>query len=180
MTIAAYGGRTERAVQALLAKRAAEQQTEPEVVTRSIFELRQLRKEQEQRDAEDRLKFQRERIQREKREAAEIIRRGRIAARKIAIRENYRQDSARIYETIVRRICKAMGITLNELMANRRNARTVLARQAVFYWSQRLTRLSMPDIGRRMGGRDHTTVYHGICVYPKKRAAQGRYLREAR
>ena len=80
----------------------------------------------------------------------------------------------------VSRICRATGVTRGELLSDRRNKEVVFARQAVFYWSQRLTKMSLPEIGRRMGGRDHTTVLHGSRVYPEKRAKMGRHLRKAR
>jgi len=84
------------------------------------------------------------------------------------------------FDQIIRRICRAMRISTLELLSDRRNSEIVLARQAIFYWACRRTRLSLPEIGRKMGGRDHTTVLHGKRVYPKKRAAMGRYLKETR
>lgn len=81
---------------------------------------------------------------------------------------------------VVSRICRATGVTRGELLSDRRNKEVVFARQAVFYWSQRLTKMSLPEIGRRMGGRDHTTVLHGARTYPQKRAKMGRHLRKAR
>lgn len=84
------------------------------------------------------------------------------------------------FSRIVRRISTVMKVTPEELMSDRRHKDIVLARQAIFYWARRRTRLSLPEIGRRMGGRDHTTVLHGADAYPKKRAKAGRYLRAVR
>ena len=36
------------------------------------------------------------------------------------------------------------------------------ARQIAMYLSKNLTSRSLPEIGRRFGGRDHTTVMHGV------------------
>lgn len=82
--------------------------------------------------------------------------------------------------SIVRRICWATGVNHSEILSGRRNKRVAFARQAIMYWACRRTAMSLPEIGRRLGGKDHTTVLHGKSVYPKKRAAMGRNLRAVR
>ncbi|MBO6901388.1 MAG: hypothetical protein JJ864_08580 [Rhizobiaceae bacterium] len=78
---------------------------------------------------------------------------------------------------IERRICKATRVSRAEIHSSRRSMRVVLARQAFMYWARRLTSRSLPEIGRFVGGRDHTTVLHASRVYPDKRAERGRTLR---
>ena len=39
------------------------------------------------------------------------------------------------------------------------------------YLSKHLTTRSLPDIGRRFGGRDHTTIMHGVRVIEEMRGA---------
>lgn len=75
---------------------------------------------------------------------------------------------------------KLFGISKRELRSNRRNREIVFARQFIMYWTARLTEMSLPQIGRLMGGRDHTTVLHGKGAYVKKRASMGRSLKPAR
>lgn len=41
-------------------------------------------------------------------------------------------------------------------------------RQVAMYLGRQLTKLSLPDIGRRFGGRDHTTVIHAIRVVKQR------------
>lgn len=82
--------------------------------------------------------------------------------------------------TIESRICKALKVSQAEIRSPRRHHRIVFARQAFFYWAARLTNASYPKIGRFCGGRDHTTIMHGMNVYPAKRAAMGRTLRKVR
>lgn len=81
---------------------------------------------------------------------------------------------------IERRACRAFGVTRSELHSRRRFRSIVLAKQFVMYWAVRLTPLSLPQIGRLMGGLDHTTCLHGKRAYPEKRAKMGRYLRPTR
>lgn len=78
---------------------------------------------------------------------------------------------------IIYRICRATGVSPRDIMSARRSANVCFARQAIMYWAARLTSLSYPQIGRRLGDRDHTTALHGAKIYPKKRARQGRTLR---
>lgn len=84
------------------------------------------------------------------------------------------------YALIERRICRAMGVSRHEVRSNRRFKKATMARQAIMYWCYRLTRNSLPQIGRSAGGRDHTTVLHAVRVYPVKRAEMGRCLRDVR
>lgn len=87
------------------------------------------------------------------------------------------KGSVTSYRVIERRICAVFRITPDHLKSQSRNATFVFARQAVMYWAKRLTVMSPEEIGRCMGGRDHSTIYHGIDAYPAKRAKQGRTLR---
>lgn len=48
-----------------------------------------------------------------------------------------------------------------ELLSPVRTAELVRARQVAYYLCRQLTQRSLPDISRRFGGRDHSTVHHG-------------------
>lgn len=84
------------------------------------------------------------------------------------------------YRIIEERALRLFRLTRTEINSNRRHVRVVFARQFIMYWACRLTTLSLPQIGRLMGGRDHSTVFHGRDVYPVKRAKMGRTLRGVR
>jgi len=60
------------------------------------------------------------------------------------------------------------GITFMDLISPRRNKEIVAARHEVFYRCRVETALSLPQIGRRMGGKDHTTVLHGIRAHARR------------
>jgi hypothetical protein len=65
------------------------------------------------------------------------------------------------FEEIVLAVCAEFDVTVNELMGERRARHIARPRQVVYWVAKRLTRLSFPNIGRRLGGRDHTTIMHG-------------------
>lgn len=54
------------------------------------------------------------------------------------------------------------GITMTDLKSDRRTAKIVNARQVAMYLAKTITQRSLPEIGRRFGGRDHTTVLHAV------------------
>ena len=56
-------------------------------------------------------------------------------------------------------------------MSSARRARSVARpRQVAMFLAKTMTSRSLPDIGRRFGGRDHTTVIHGVRKIEELRA----------
>ncbi len=49
-----------------------------------------------------------------------------------------------------------------DILSSRRTATVVRPRQIAMYLAKSLTLRSLPEIGRRFGGRDHTTVLHAV------------------
>lgn len=58
--------------------------------------------------------------------------------------------------------CNHFSISMTALLSPRRHVELVRARQVAIALCKEMTRRSMPEIGRRFGGRDHTTVIHAI------------------
>lgn len=54
------------------------------------------------------------------------------------------------------------GVPVSEILNNRRTRRVVRPRQIAMWLCRQLTQKSLPEIGRRFGGRDHTTTLHGL------------------
>jgi hypothetical protein len=54
------------------------------------------------------------------------------------------------------------GVTVHEILSPRRTAKVVMPRQIAMYLAKKLTLKSLPEVGRRFGGRDHTTVMHAV------------------
>jgi chromosomal replication initiator protein len=65
-------------------------------------------------------------------------------------------------EAIQDAVCEAFAITRDELLSTNRSARLVWPRQIAMYLARENTDLTFPDIGRRFGGRNHTTVMHAV------------------
>jgi hypothetical protein len=82
------------------------------------------------------------------------------------------------YARIERRFCRLFKISAADVRSKRRTKEVVFVRQAIAYWCCRLTQMSLPEIGRRIGQRDHTTILHARRAYVQKRAAQGKNLRQ--
>jgi chromosomal replication initiation ATPase DnaA len=64
--------------------------------------------------------------------------------------------------TIQLAVAREYGVSLIDMLSGRRDNRVVIPRHVAFYLIKKLTLLSLPAIGRRFGGRDHTTVLHGV------------------
>ncbi len=64
--------------------------------------------------------------------------------------------------------CQIYAITREALLSRCKVDRLARARQWVMYHAIREGRCSMPDIGRRLGGRDHSTVLHGARVHGER------------
>lgn len=65
-------------------------------------------------------------------------------------------------EEIQRKTAEHYGVKRFDIISQRRTANIVRPRQVAMYLTKQLTLRSLPDIGRRFGGRDHTTVLHAV------------------
>ena len=65
-------------------------------------------------------------------------------------------------EDIQRVVSRHYNVSKTELLSNRRTRTIVKPRQVAMYLSKIMTPRSLPEIGRRFGGRDHTTVLHAV------------------
>ena len=65
-------------------------------------------------------------------------------------------------ESIQSGVAKFFNVKVQDLKGPRRTKQIVMPRQIAMFLSRRHTGLSLPEIGKRFGGRDHTTVIHAI------------------
>lgn len=72
------------------------------------------------------------------------------------------------WKSIIAEICEKHGIDWLDLASHRRSTEIVIARHEAMYRMRRETTMSLPAIGRKLGGRDHTTVLHGIRKHEQR------------
>jgi chromosomal replication initiator protein len=65
-------------------------------------------------------------------------------------------------EEIQRKVAEHYNIRMSDLIGPKRVRSFARPRQVAMYLAKTLTSRSLPEIGRRFGGRDHTTVIHGV------------------
>lgn len=62
---------------------------------------------------------------------------------------------------IQKAVAQHYGISMNDLLGSRRAPAVSFPRMVAVHLARRLTTRSFPEIGRRFGGRDHTTILYG-------------------
>lgn len=65
-------------------------------------------------------------------------------------------------DEIQRKTAEYYSMRLSDLLSPRRSRNVARPRQIAMYLSKQLTSRSLPEIGRKFGGRDHTTVIHAV------------------
>lgn len=70
------------------------------------------------------------------------------------------------------------GLKQADLISERRNRSIARPRQAAMWLAKQLTTRSLPDIGRRFGGRDHTTVLHAVRRIEELKASDAQLARD--
>jgi len=76
-------------------------------------------------------------------------------------------------EEIQRQVSEHYNIRLSDMIGPKRVRTLARPRQVAMYLCKQLTSRSLPEIGRRFGGRDHTTVMHGVKRIEELRVQDG-------
>ena len=72
-------------------------------------------------------------------------------------------DSSRIkIDDILKIVGRHYNVARTDLLSPRRARSIVVPRQIGMYLAKKMTSRSLPEIGRRFGGRDHSTVLHAV------------------
>jgi len=73
-------------------------------------------------------------------------------------------------DRIQRVVCEHFGLKLTDMKAKKRTKEIALPRQIAMYLSKQLTGMSLNDIGKNFGGKDHATVIYACKQIEDKRA----------
>ena len=65
-------------------------------------------------------------------------------------------------DEIIRKVADHYNLRMSDLLSARRARQVARPRQVAMYLAKTLTSRSLPEIGRKFGGRDHTTVIHAV------------------
>ncbi len=65
-------------------------------------------------------------------------------------------------DEIMRKTCDFYNVRMSDLLSPKRSRNIARPRQVAMYLAKQLTQRSYPEIGKRIGGRDHTTVIHAV------------------
>jgi chromosomal replication initiator protein len=79
-----------------------------------------------------------------------------------AIEESIRAVKRIRVHDILEAVSEHFHVSYVDLISDRRTKKIVRPRQVAMYLARELTTRSLPEIGRSMGGKDHTTVIHGV------------------
>ncbi|WP_374545364.1 chromosomal replication initiator protein DnaA [Rhodoblastus sp.] len=87
-----------------------------------------------------------------------------VEAAEAAIRDLIRvREPKRVkIEDIQKLVATHFNVSRADILSSRRTANVVRPRQIAMYLAKTMTLRSLPEIGRRFGGRDHTTVLHAV------------------
>ena len=81
-------------------------------------------------------------------------------------------------EEIQKRVAEHYNVRLSEMHSARRARAVARPRQVAMYLSKQLTSRSLPEIGRKFGGRDHTTVMHAVRKIDELRAGDNEFAED--
>ena len=76
-------------------------------------------------------------------------------------------------EEIQRKVSEHYNIRLSDMIGPKRLRSYARPRQVAMYLCKQMTSRSLPEIGRRFGGRDHTTVMHGVKRIEELKVSDG-------
>ncbi|MHA1536241.1 MAG: chromosomal replication initiator protein DnaA, partial [Alphaproteobacteria bacterium] len=81
-------------------------------------------------------------------------------------------------DEIQKRVAEHFNIRLSDMHSPRRARAVARPRQVAMYLAKQLTTRSLPEIGRKFGGRDHTTVMHAVKRIDQLRATDASFAED--
>jgi chromosomal replication initiator protein len=74
------------------------------------------------------------------------------------LKHNEKQEIS--IDAIIKIVASTLNVKISDIKAHNKNKNMVMARQIAMYLARKLTDYSFPDIGQKIGGRDHSTVIY--------------------
>ncbi|MBW6485893.1 MAG: chromosomal replication initiator protein DnaA [Syntrophobacterales bacterium] len=71
-------------------------------------------------------------------------------------------------DDITKVVCSQLGVKIQDVKSNKKNKNIAEARQIAMFLAREMTNSSFPDIGEKIGGRDHSTVIYSFNKIKKK------------
>lgn len=81
-------------------------------------------------------------------------------------------------EDIQKKVAEHFNIKVSDMHSARRSRAVARPRQIAMFLSKRLTTKSLPEIGRRFGGKDHTTVMHAVKKVDELMGGDSEFLKD--
>ena len=81
-------------------------------------------------------------------------------------------------EEIQKRVAEHFNIKIGDMHSARRARAVARPRQIAMYLAKQLTARSLPEIGRRFGNRDHTTVMHAVKKVDELRSTDSEFAED--
>lgn len=82
-------------------------------------------------------------------------------------------------DEIIKKTCDYYKVRPADLMSPNRARNIVRPRQMAMYLCKKYTTRSLPEIGRKFGGRDHTTILHGVRKIEELMSTDGQFVEDA-
>lgn len=77
------------------------------------------------------------------------------------------------WRKIIREVCAKHAVSMNDVLSDYRAVHVVAARFECYWRLRTELKMSFPTIGKAMGGRDHSSVVHGVRKYEARMEAVG-------
>ena len=82
-------------------------------------------------------------------------------------------------DEIMRKTCDYYNVRMSDMMSPKRSRNIARPRQMAMWLSKHLTQRSYPEIGKRFGNRDHTTVIHAVRKIDELKAQDSQIAEDA-
>jgi chromosomal replication initiator protein len=85
-----------------------------------------------------------------------------VLAQEVLRKITYNEKEQVTVEEITKMVASKLGIKIYDLKSKKKNKNLAMARQVAMFLARKLTAASYPDIGEKIGGRDHSTVIYAF------------------